>query len=203
LIGNVWPDEQRFFFDHVMPSKDAWGAAFCCGTSSVIRMPALEEIGGFPTDSVTEDFLLTLELDRRGVGRYGLGRPAMSSGAVPPQGGNAERWKSRLFSFFTRLLEVISRSPAGHARSPAERPFSNVQLYFHQGEYCEHLKRFLRRNLPRPSGPPACPCRGVTVALCYPGRCNWFFSLVKAGPRLNQEARQRCDGIQRVAPPGS
>ncbi len=66
LIGNVWPDEQRFFFDHVMPSKDAWGAAFCCGTSSVIRMQALEEIGGFPTDSVTEDFLVTLELDRRG-----------------------------------------------------------------------------------------------------------------------------------------
>src|SRR3954471_7571911 len=22
LIGHVWPDEQRFFFDHVMPSKD-------------------------------------------------------------------------------------------------------------------------------------------------------------------------------------
>jgi cellulose synthase (UDP-forming) len=66
LIGNVWPDEQRFFFDHVMASKDAWGAAFCCGTSSVIRALALEAIGGFPTDSVTEDFLVTLELDRNG-----------------------------------------------------------------------------------------------------------------------------------------
>jgi cellulose synthase (UDP-forming) len=66
LIGNVWPDEQRFFFDHVMASKDAWGAAFCCGTSSVIRAAALEDIGGFPTDSVTEDFLVTLELDRQG-----------------------------------------------------------------------------------------------------------------------------------------
>ena len=65
LIGNVWPDEQRFFFDHVMASKDAWGAAFCCGTSSVVRVRALEDIGGFPTESVTEDFLLTLELDRR------------------------------------------------------------------------------------------------------------------------------------------
>jgi cellulose synthase (UDP-forming) len=66
LIGNVWPDEQRFFFDHVMSSKDAWGAAFCCGTSSVIRARALEDIGGFPTDSVTEDFLVTLKLDRQG-----------------------------------------------------------------------------------------------------------------------------------------
>src|SRR6266705_2850261 len=66
LIGSVWPDEQRFFFDHVMPAKDAWGAAFCCGTSSIIRIRALEDIGGFPTDSVTEDFLVTLELDRKG-----------------------------------------------------------------------------------------------------------------------------------------
>jgi cellulose synthase (UDP-forming) len=65
LIGHVWPDEQRFFFDHVLPSKDAWGAAFCCGTSSVIRVRALEDIGGFPTASVTEDFLVTLELDRK------------------------------------------------------------------------------------------------------------------------------------------
>ena len=38
----VWPDEQRFFFDVVMPSKDAWGAAFCCGTSSLIRFEAFD-----------------------------------------------------------------------------------------------------------------------------------------------------------------
>jgi cellulose synthase (UDP-forming) len=66
LLGNVWPDEQRFFFDHVLASKDAWGAAFCCGTSSVIRVSALQEVGGFPTHSVTEDFLLSLHLDRCG-----------------------------------------------------------------------------------------------------------------------------------------
>ena len=66
LVGHVWPDEQRFFFDHVMASKDAWGAAFCCGTSSVTRLRALEDCGGFPTDSVTEDFLLTLRLNQQG-----------------------------------------------------------------------------------------------------------------------------------------
>ena len=63
----VWPDEQRFFFDILMPSKDAWGAAFCCGTSSVIRFSSLMKIGGFPTDSVTEDYLLTLRLKEIGV----------------------------------------------------------------------------------------------------------------------------------------
>jgi cellulose synthase (UDP-forming) len=61
-LNGVWPDEQRYFFDVVMASRDAWGAAFCCGTSSVIRFKALMQIGGFPTDSVTEDYLVTLRL---------------------------------------------------------------------------------------------------------------------------------------------
>ncbi len=64
--AHVWPDEQRFFFDVVLASKDAWGAAFCCGTSSVIRFAPLVAIGGFPTDSVTEDYLLTLRLKEAG-----------------------------------------------------------------------------------------------------------------------------------------
>jgi len=64
--GDVWPDEQRFFFDILLPAKDAWGTAFCCGTSSVIRMSALDELGGFPSDSVTEDYLLSLRLKRIG-----------------------------------------------------------------------------------------------------------------------------------------
>ena len=62
----VWPDEQRFFFDILMPAKDAWDVAFCCGTSSVIRVSALMQIGGFPTESVTEDYLVTLRLKERG-----------------------------------------------------------------------------------------------------------------------------------------
>jgi cellulose synthase (UDP-forming) len=61
-LSGIWPDEQRYFFDVLMASKDAWGAAFCCGTSSLIRSKPLMQVGGFPTDSVTEDYLATLRL---------------------------------------------------------------------------------------------------------------------------------------------
>ena len=64
---DVWPDEQRFFFDILMPAKDAWDVAFCCGTSSLIRYDGLKQIGGFPTDSVTEDYLVTLRLKELGL----------------------------------------------------------------------------------------------------------------------------------------
>ncbi|PWC31264.1 glycosyltransferase [Azospirillum sp. TSO35-2] len=65
-IGHAYPDEQRFFFDHLMASRDAWGIAFCCGTSSMMRWEGLRAIGGFPTDSVTEDFLVTVRLKEKG-----------------------------------------------------------------------------------------------------------------------------------------
>jgi cellulose synthase (UDP-forming) len=64
--SRVWPDEQRYFFDVVMASKGVWDAAFCCGTSSVIRFATLWQVGGLPTWSVTEDYLLTLRLKVEG-----------------------------------------------------------------------------------------------------------------------------------------
>ena len=77
-----WPDEQRFFFDIVLPSKDAWSAAFCCGTSSIVRMGPLMEIGGFPTDSVTEDYLLSLRLKEKGFLTAYLNEP-LTYGLAP------------------------------------------------------------------------------------------------------------------------
>ena len=79
-----WPDEQRYFFDIVMPAKDAWSAAFCCGTSSIIRMKPLSEIGGFPTDSVTEDYLLTLRLKEMGYTTAYLNEPLTFGLALDP-----------------------------------------------------------------------------------------------------------------------
>ncbi len=81
-MTRVWPDEQRFFFDVVMASKDAWGGAFCCGTSSVLRFAPIMQIGGFPTDSVTEDYLVTLRLSEIGYRTIYLNEP-LSLGLAP------------------------------------------------------------------------------------------------------------------------
>jgi cellulose synthase (UDP-forming) len=66
------PDDQRFFFEGIMPSRDAWNAAFCCGSNSVTRRAALRSIGdALPTTSITEDMLLSLALLRNGyITRY-------------------------------------------------------------------------------------------------------------------------------------
>ena len=114
LLENVWPDEQRFFFDHVLASKDAWGAPFCCGTSSVMRLRALEEIGGFPAESVTEDFLITLKMHRGGWRTVYLNE-RLSTGLAPE--GMKEyltqrgRWCLGLMQILRSPLGPLSRKP--------------------------------------------------------------------------------------------
>jgi cellulose synthase (UDP-forming) len=61
-LSRVWTDELRFFFDTLQPAKDAWGAAFCCGTSFMVRREAVRSVGGFPEECVTEDVHLSFKL---------------------------------------------------------------------------------------------------------------------------------------------
>ncbi|EJC83822.1 glycosyl transferase [Rhizobium leguminosarum bv. trifolii WSM2297] len=65
-LENIWPDEQRLFFDEIAPSRDAWDVSFCCGSCSIARRKAVDAIGGFPTESITEDLLTTLSMLNKG-----------------------------------------------------------------------------------------------------------------------------------------
>ncbi len=81
-LHKAWPDEQRLFFDHICPSRDAWDAAFCCGSCALLRRKAIEEIGGIPTDSITEDQLATLALLGKGYKTVYL-KEKLSQGLSP------------------------------------------------------------------------------------------------------------------------
>ena len=63
--GLTW-HEQALFFRVIQPGKDRMNAAFYCGSPAVLRRRALEEVGGFAVESVTEDLLTSLRLHRRG-----------------------------------------------------------------------------------------------------------------------------------------
>jgi cellulose synthase (UDP-forming) len=73
MASKAWVDDQRIFFDVFEPAKDAWDAAFCVGTSFVVRRDRLEEIGGFPHEAVAEDINLSYSLMRRGYVTRWLG----------------------------------------------------------------------------------------------------------------------------------
>lgn len=65
IAASAWA-QQALFFGTIARGKDALGAMFCAGTNVVFRRRALEQVGGFPEDSVTEDFKLSIRLHEWG-----------------------------------------------------------------------------------------------------------------------------------------
>lgn len=61
----VWT-EQSLFFRVIQRGKDAWNAAFFCGSCAIIRRTALDTIGGFATGTVTEDLHTSIRIHANG-----------------------------------------------------------------------------------------------------------------------------------------
>ena len=122
-IGDAYPDEQRFFFDDLMACRDAWGIAFCCGTSSMIRWQGLRKIGGFPTTSVTEDFLVTLKLKQHGWRTVYLNE-RLSDGLAPE--GLAE-YVTQRGRWCLGLMQIV-RGPLGPFSRSAIAPMDRLSL---------------------------------------------------------------------------
>lgn len=64
--GTRVPAEGNMFYGLLQDGNDFWNASFFCGSCAVIRRTALESIGGFATETVTEDAHTALKLHRKG-----------------------------------------------------------------------------------------------------------------------------------------
>ncbi|MBO1075619.1 UDP-forming cellulose synthase catalytic subunit [Roseomonas marmotae] len=64
--GTRVPNEGLLFYGLVQQGNDTWNATFFCGSCAVLRRTALEEVGGVPTETVTEDCHCSLKMQRLG-----------------------------------------------------------------------------------------------------------------------------------------
>ena len=64
--GTRVPSEGNMFYGLVQDANDYWNATFFCGSCAVLRRAALEDIGGFAIETVTEDAHTMLKLHRAG-----------------------------------------------------------------------------------------------------------------------------------------
>jgi cellulose synthase (UDP-forming) len=90
-----WADDQQSLFYRLLcPGKAVHDSAFICGTNVVLRAAALDEIGGLPTDSVTEDFSASIHLAPRWRSVYLPGVLAVGLGPVDLKSylKQQERW---------------------------------------------------------------------------------------------------------------
>jgi cellulose synthase (UDP-forming) len=57
--------QQELFFSVIQPGKDRFNAAFYCGSPAMLRRTALAQVGGFATESITEDMHTGLRMQKR------------------------------------------------------------------------------------------------------------------------------------------
>ncbi len=65
-LENQITSEEEVFYRHLQLVKDGIGSLVCSGTSFLVRRSALEKIGGFVTDSLTEDYFTGICLSAQG-----------------------------------------------------------------------------------------------------------------------------------------
>lgn len=65
-LENILTPEEEVFYRQIQPIRDGAGSVICAGTSFVVRRSALEAVGGFVTDSLSEDYFTGIRLSAKG-----------------------------------------------------------------------------------------------------------------------------------------
>ncbi len=86
IFRNV-PNEGQLFYGLTQDGNDLWNATFFCGSCAVLRRTHLLQVGGIAVESVTEDALTALKMNRAGLNTAYL--------AVPQAAGLATESLSR------------------------------------------------------------------------------------------------------------
>lgn len=65
-LEQVLTSEEEVFYRQIQPIKDGAGSVLCSGTSFIARRKALEKVGYFVTESVSEDYFTGIRLAAKG-----------------------------------------------------------------------------------------------------------------------------------------
>ncbi|MEM6822358.1 MAG: glycosyltransferase [Verrucomicrobiota bacterium] len=95
MVGPSRWDEQCFFYNMAQPSREHYGAASGVGTGALFRREALLATGGFPEETLTEDFHGSLKLLKAGWRTVYLNEPVawgVAAADVPEYYKTRHRW---------------------------------------------------------------------------------------------------------------
>jgi cellulose synthase (UDP-forming) len=81
-VGDAVKNEQALFFRSLQAGRDTHNSAFFAGSSGLLRRQPLMEIGGFQTQTITEDIHTSMNLHARGYRSCYLNK-VLSAGLMP------------------------------------------------------------------------------------------------------------------------
>ena len=111
-VSDQIPREGDLFYGPVQQGNDFWNATFFCGSCAVIRREALDEIGGFAVETVTEDAHTALKFQRRGWGTAFLAMPLAAGLATERLSlhiGQRARWARGMTQILRRDNPLFGR----------------------------------------------------------------------------------------------
>ena len=97
------PNDNTLFYGLVQNGNDLWDAAFFCGSCAVLSRSAIESIGGFAVETVTEDAHTALRLHRKGYTTAYLNIPqaaGLATESLSAHIGQRIRWARGMVQIF-------------------------------------------------------------------------------------------------------
>ncbi len=97
------PNENMLFYGLIQDGNDMWDATFFCGSCAVLRRSAVEEIGGFAFETVTEDAHTALKMQRKGYKTSYINIPqaaGLATDSLSAHVGQRIRWARGMAQIF-------------------------------------------------------------------------------------------------------
>lgn len=131
-VAREVPNEGALFYGPVQQGNDNWNATFFCGSCAVIRRVALEQVGGFAVETVTEDAHTALKMQRLGWGSAFLDLPLAAGLATERLGLHVvqrTRWARGMTQIFRLDNPLFGRGLKWQQRLC----YLNAMLHFQYG----------------------------------------------------------------------
>lgn len=113
------PPEHEMFYHLTQRGLDRWGGAYFCGSAAVLRRAALDEVGGFSGETVTEDAETALQIHRNGWKSIFVDH-AMIGGLQPETFASLVGQRGRWATGMMQLL-ILNNPLRGRGLSLAQR----------------------------------------------------------------------------------
>jgi cellulose synthase (UDP-forming) len=126
------PNENMLFYGLIQDGNDMWDATFFCGSCAVLKREALESIGGFAFETVTEDAHTALRMQRAGYKTAYINIPqaaGLATDSLSAHVGQRIRWARGMAQIF-RLDNPLLGKGLGIAQRLC---YLNAMLHFLSG----------------------------------------------------------------------
>jgi len=126
------PNENMLFYGLIQDGNDMWDATFFCGSCAVLKRQALDDIGGFAFETVTEDAHTALRMQRAGYKTAYINIPqaaGLATDSLSAHIGQRIRWARGMAQIFRLDNPLLGKG----LNLPQRLCYINAMLHFLSG----------------------------------------------------------------------